>query len=267
MPYLKFRISCSPLDASGNYDGVRTRHRILPLVKHLFKRIQEQDSDALVTCGFETFNNYGDPCHHHYHLHSAFDPNTLSNPLRTFKDSLRKKAKDLGIHLAGNKVWSFTLVEEPKDFDRFLRYPLKETPVKPMCANAWGFNPTSHDESYSAIFEEQTLLAREEQKRSIELNILKREKTMEKQTFRDKLFEWLDAGEDTHHTIPPEARGANATVHPTQRQIWNSICHYYHIVAKKAICPQTITGYTLGYQLHIGTISYDELFDLRSNLE
>ena len=259
MPYLKFRISCSPLDASGNYDGPRTRTSLRSLVKHLHNRILEEDPEAFVTTGWETLNNYGEPCHHHFHLHSFFDPDTLTNPLRTFKDSLRKKAKNLGIHLAGNKVWAFTLVEEPKDLDRFLRYPLKENPVLCFCTNAWESNTPENTNAYSPEFQQQVVNAREEQKRSIELNLLKRQKTQEKQSFRDKLFEHLDGLHTALHKDSPSEYPL-----PDHQTIWISILTYY-VELGKSVCFKTINGYTILYQLHIHTIDPLQCYQMRSN--
>ena len=251
MPYLKFRISCSPLDASGNYDGPRSRTALRSLVKHLHNRILEEDPEAFVTTGWETLNNYGDPCHHHYHLHSFFDPDTLTNPLRTFKDSLRKKAKNLGIHLAGNKVWAFTLVEEPQDLDRFLRYPLKQYPILPFCTNTWESNTPDNTNAYTEEFHQQVLNAREEQKRSIELNILKRQKTLEKLTFRDKLFAHLEEHTKTESLL---------TYNDTHRYWWATIMEYYHD-QKRPICISTIDNYTISWLLQIGELNSWSTYD------
>lgn len=247
MPYLQLRLSSST-DTSGN----RTEHKLLLLLKKLKRRILQEDEDAMITAGFETRNNYGEPCTPHYHFHSYFDIDQLIDPLRTFKNFLRRESTKMGFHLAGNKVWACTLVEEPDDLDRWLRYPLKEKPVKDLCHDVWCSFNSEHPHKASPLFQEQQAAARQEQIRSIELNVLKRNKTMEKQTFRDKLFKHLDSELGSVEDLP------------THQLIWTTILKFYQD-QKKAICFKTVTGYTVSYQLHIGSITYEQCYVMRSN--
>lgn len=226
MPYLQLRISTDP-DPSGN----RTELNLLYLLKKLKRRVLEEDEDGMITAGFETRNNYGEPCHPHYHFHAYFDLDELVDPLRTFKNFLRREATKQGYHLAGNKVWACTLVEEPDDLDRWLRYPLKEKPIYDLCHDAfYSFNKIVPHQA-SPLFQQQQAAARQEQIRSIEINILKRNKTMEKQTFRDKLFKHLDSTLGPAPAAPPYT--------PSHQDIWIQILDYYQL-QKKANCFKTV---------------------------
>ena len=47
--------------------------------------------------------------------HAYFVAPDLKDPLRSAKEWLRREAHSNDFNLKGNKVWSCTLVEEPKD--------------------------------------------------------------------------------------------------------------------------------------------------------
>jgi len=99
-------------------------------------------------------------------------------------------------------------------------------------------------------------LAQEERKRSIEINIIKREKAIDKQSFRDKLFKYLDEkNEESYHKDEPEF---------TKKTIWILILNYYQEQGK-AVCFKTITGYTIAYMLYLGLMTPDEAYEMRSN--
>lgn len=240
MPYLQLRITLDP-------SGTRTAHRVRLLLRKFIRVwIKEHDDEPQTSAGFEELNKFGEPCDPHYHLNAYFHVCDLKDPLRSAKEWLRREARSLEFTLKGNKVWSCTLVEEPKDFLRWFRYPLKESPVPELICSF----PTS------STLQELSLLAREERKRSIEINIIKREKAIDKQSFRDKLFKYLDEkNEESYHADGPEF---------THKTIWILILNYY-TEQGKAVCFKTITGYTVSYMLYLGLMTPDEAYEMRSN--
>ena len=241
MPYLQLRITEDT--AALSHDAT------LQLLNRFVKKWIPTDGSSAYTCGVEEYNKYGEWCQRHVHLNVYFDPPDIKDPLRSAKEFLKKNAIDIGFRLKGNKVWSCTLVEEPKDYDRWIRYTLKEKPVWAFCHGVPDLEQLATD-------------ARHERKTAVEINILKREKAIDKQSFRDKLFKWLDDGE-AHHTMPPSCRGPDAPDHPDHDEIWKSILDYY-CKQGKAVCFKTISGYTILYQLHIGTIGYTECYKMRN---
>lgn len=243
MPFLQLRITLDP-------SGTRTRSSVFLLLKK-FRRvwISNQDDDFQSTAGYETLNKFGESCDPHFHLNVQFVAPDLKDPLRSAKEWLRREANSLDFHLKGNKVWSCTLVEEPKDFDRWYRYPLKETPVPELCSSDF----------LSPLNQQQITIAREERKRSIEINILKREKAIDKQSFRDKLFKHLDGLHTALHQDDPQVYPP-----PDHQTIWISILSYYSDQGK-AVCFKTINGYAILYQLHIGTLTPAQCYVMRSN--
>ncbi len=244
MPFLQLRIT---LDPSGN----RNHHNTFLLLKK-FRRVwlTNQDPDYQSTAGFENLNKYGESCTPHFHLNAYFVAPDLKDPLRSAKEWLRREAHSNDFNLKGNKVWSCTLVEEPKDFSRWFRYPLKETPVPELC-------DMFPDEALK--LEHIHELAIEERKRSIEINILKREKAIDKQSFKDKLFKHLDSL--NYGAIKDEAQAFDDPDHQT---IWVQTLSYYSDQGK-SVCFKTINGYTILYQLHIKTLTPEQCYVMRSN--
>lgn len=241
MTYLQLRITCDP---SGS--TTVTAHATYRLLKLFIRQwLVPQDASHCTTVGREELNKYGEPCDEHFHLNSYFDPSDLKDPLRSAKNWLKRKALEAGFSLKGNKRWSCTLVEEPQDYERWLRYPLKENPLFDVCTV-----PPQTDLSQLARD------AKNERKRGIELNIIKREKAMDKQSFKDKLFKYLDAkNEESYHNDEDEF---------THKTIWLLILKYYQEQGK-AVCFKTVTGYTVLYMLYLGLLTPEQCYEMRSN--
>lgn len=244
MTYLQLRITLT--DPSGN----RPKPRVHNLLYYFIKKwVLTQDSSASFTAGYETLNKFGELCPPHFHLNVHFEPPDLKDPLRSAKNWLRREATTRDFSLKGNKVWSCTLVEEPQDFERWIRYPLKETPVPVLCSIIR--DPPYHANPFDGTLNLKELArdAQVERKRSIEINVIRREKALEKVTFRDKLFKHLDVERDTYQNY---------------KSIWIAILKYYESEGK-AICFKTINGYTILYQLYIKMITPEQAFDMRNN--
>ena len=236
MPYLQLRIT---LDPSANRDHNDT----LLLLNRFVKKWIPTDGSSAYTCGVEEFNKYGEHCEPHFHLNVYFDPPDIKDPLRSAKEFLKRNAIDIGFRLKGNKVWSCTLVEEPNDYERWIRYPLKEKPVRAFCHGVPNLEQLATD-------------ANHERKTSVEINILKREKAIEKQSFRDRLFKYLDdKNEEAYHNDEDEF---------THETIWLLVLQYY-TEQGKAVCFKTINGYTILYQLYLGLITPQQAYLMRNN--
>ncbi len=242
MPYLQLRIT---LDPSGN----RTSKNVRSLLRSFLIKWLPQGINNFFTCGYEELNKFGEPCAPHFHLNISIDPFAidLKNPLRSAREFLRRGALKRDFSLKGNKVWSLTMVEEPKDYERWLRYPFKEHPVPELSGQvALGAEPVLTQK----MIEEFAPIAQAERKRGIELNLIKREKLADKTSFRDKLFEHLD------ELFKDKS--------PDHQDIWISILEFYQSQGK-AICFKTVTGYTIGYQLHIKAITPLQCYVMRQN--
>ncbi len=245
MPYLQLRIT---LDPSGNRNRANVK-QLLKSFRNKWLRLQDNVSHS---CGYELFNKYGEPCDPHFHFNCYFDPPDLKDPIRSARNWIRREASAYDFTLKGNKQWSCTMVEEPKDYARWIRYPLKETSVPDLCSMARDVSGNT-PEWYIQMMRD----ARNERKRSIEINILKRDKAIDKQSLKDKLFKHLDGlhtalWKDDPSNCPP----------PDHKIIWMNILAFYQEQGK-AVCFPTISGYTTLYQLHIGTITPEDCYQLR----
>lgn len=237
---MKLRIS---LDISDNvvFDGSNTHH--LDDRRRHFRLIEKMIKDKEIdqaTVGFETKNKYGEPCRPHFHCHFYYINPDIIDPKRSISQYLKSRAESKDIKLKGNKKWCLQLVEEPADHNRFYRYPFK-----------FGFPSSCFLITPDTLDRSQVPIAIEENKQRIDANCLHREKSRDKQTFKDKLFIWLDK--------PPD--GENPKTHAS---IWIAILIYYQQEGKP-INFQTIDGYTTLYQLHIGTLTPLQAYAMRLN--
>lgn len=236
--YLQLRIT---IDPSGN----RSYTNVLLLLKAFLREwVKPQDETYLSSAGFEQLNKFGERCSPHFHLNVLLTPPDLLNPLRSAKEWLRRKALNQDYRLAGNPIWSCTMVEEPEDFIRWIRYPLKESPVESLS------NIEASIDFYDTNYETLCHDAHTEQRRSIEINCIKRAKAIDKCSHRDKLFAHLDQ----FFSAIPDDRPAS------HKNIWTAILSFY-MDQGKSVCYQTINGYTILYQLHIKSLSPEEAYN------
>lgn len=246
MPYLQLRITLDPKAIPippAAEEPPRSYDAVLGLIKVFRLKWVPNEASSEYTCGFEKLNKFGEDCDPHFHFNCYFEQPDLKDPLRSAREFLKREAIARGFRLKGNKVWSCTLVEEPKDYRRWIRYPLKEG------------SPSSMNCSFSSLFlDELQKEAEIERKRGIELNILKREKLADKTSFRDKLFDHLD------DSLITDASGSL----PSHQTIWITILEFYQSQGK-AICFKTVSGYTIGYQLHIKAITPTQCYVMRQN--
>jgi len=191
------------------------------------------NSDGDYTVGFEKKNKYGEPTRHHFHV--------CYELLETVKkNTLMKKIKNVFTNLGlplfkGNAMYALQVLPEPKVWERWVRYPLKEHPIPTLC---------KLDEGELARL---TMLAKDEHQRACESNIQQREKMREKSTFYIKMEEKLlkDKVGDTH------------------KEIYIAMMKYYE-EQSKPINPTTIGGYTNLFMVSHKLITYDHFYELHN---
>ncbi len=243
MPYYQLRITLSES---------RTR----PIVYRALKALKQHLDLETYSCGYEELNKFGEHCDPHYHFNFYEDKLDRCNPVRCIRDWIRRHFQLQDIELKGNKQWSFQMVEEPNDFERWFRYPLKEMPELGLCNLPQADNPEDPSEFKSV--QQQHHLAREERKHTIHLNLIARQKAMNKDQFKDKLFAYLDKtftealkdmGEDPENFIPSEG------------QIYCQILAYYKNVGKP-MSFDTVGNYTNLYRLENEYLSHQSAYEL-----
>lgn len=214
MPYFQLRITFDP---SGN----RNCKSCYLLCKALIRKFEAIE----YSFGMEQLNKYGEPCDQHLHFNFSHQNYELKDPKRAVVNFCRNYASSSDFTLKGNKVWSLQIVDEPKDFKRWLMYPLKEC----------GDNRLFKSQDYQ--YEELETLSRQLRSESITANILHREKVRDKTTFYNKLETYLDNQFNSNF--------------PGWETIWNNIFEYYQ-QENKPICFRTIDGYTVLYLANRG---------------
>ncbi len=230
MPFFQLRITLSNL---------RTKAIVLRAIKAL---IRHYKLDCYST-GYEELNGFGEPCDPHVHFHFLGDIDRL-NPKRCMGDWLKRHFANLDIELKGNKMWSLRMVEEPNDFLRWFRYTLKENPIMDMIKN------DENDEWSEKGLEYMIRLAQNERADAIEQNILRREKLLNKDKFKQKMYEFID-----------EERKEGDT---EKRVIWCLIFEYYRKI-EKPINFSVIEGYTNLWLADHGALSANNAFNLAHN--
>lgn len=232
MPYFQLRITCSP---------ARTADICLRACRALIR----QYNLKTYSTGYEKLNKYGEPCDPHIHFNFIGDIDRV-NPKRCMSDWLKRHFANLDIELKGNKQWSLQMVEEPKDFVRWFRYPLKEGPVDRMIA--W----EDSEEIDQIGIENFINLAKAERSDSIHQNILRREKLRNKDQFKQKMYEYIE-----------ELRQQNeiATTSCSKKLIWVWIFNYYRKI-EKPINFEKVEGYCNLWLSDHDLLRPDDAYDL-----
>lgn len=238
MPYFQLRIT---------FSETRTKEICIRAVRKLKNHLNLVEYCA----GLEDLNKYGEPCSPHIHFNFVADIDRV-NPKRCIQDWLRRWFANRDVELKGNKMWSLQMVEEPKDYDRWFRYPLKEGRSEPDMVILFKKEDVSGVELLQLRDRLQTR-AVDERKTSIEMNILRREKLRNKDQFKQKMYDFIDE----------ELKGTDIKK-STHNWIWCEIYHYYQKI-EKPINFSVIEGYTNLWLADHGFLDAQSAFEIAHN--
>lgn len=189
----------------------------------------------------EKTNKFGEATHFHYH----YKCNTLASKS---KDAIQKWLREHGCK--GVKAYACNTHEDPKDEMRWWRYALKEQDtIKTSCSLRWGRNcpGRAFDESQE---DEVTLelwrkMAVDERQKQIEMNLASRDREINKNQFRDKMFKKL------------KEENENAT----RRTLFKAIFKHYQAAGKTPPEAQRIYNVVIDFQVWAGELDLDDYFD------
>lgn len=222
----------------------RTPQRVYLLIKHLIRDLELEH----YTCGEEKLNKYGEPCDPHFHFNFQAHIERV-NPKRCIQMNCRNFMAKLDADMKGNKAWSLQMVEEPADYDRWQRYPLKENPVLVFCSQ----NQTAEHQSLI----DSIHLAKLERSDSIAANVLQREKIRNKNTLKDDMYRYIDG-------LDPNSLDELVNpINPGHQTIWEAIFDYYK-QAERPINFTTISGYTNLWLADHGHLSASSAYKLQN---
>ncbi len=241
MPYFQLRITFSEL---------RTPDTCLLAIRRLIRHYNLKEHSL----GLEQLNKYGEPCDPHLHFNFIADIERV-NPKRCVQDWLRRWFSNRDIELRGNRMWSLQMVEEPADYDRWFRYPIKEE-LPEYDASGMAIRQTFFKKEgmegaeLRAHYMQLRQRAVDERRTSIEHNILRREKLRVKDQFKQKMYDF----------IAENAQENNKS----KEYIWCLIFEYYRKI-EKPINFSVIEGYTNLWLADHGQLSPQSAYNLAHN--
>lgn len=243
MPYFQLRIH---LDPSSN--------RTLPVLLSLCSRIARKKEAYEYSFGYELLDRCGHPTRPHIHFHFVTPDIDLCDPLRAMKKFIHDQAfSGYQVKLKGPHTWCMQMVEEPKDHQAWLRYPLKE------CGSEFWKTikgkPLFKSDEYTleALADIAMALRRE----AVARNVIHLNKHIDKLSFYDRMKKHLDK----LNSDP----SSNLILPIQQRSTYRNIFKYY-VDQKKSICFKTIDGYTILYLAEHGMITSNECYEKHSSL-
>lgn len=199
----------------------------------VYKVIKEivKDSDGDYTVGYEVKNKFNETIAGHFHACYELEDNPLKD---TLQKKIKKQFKALcGVELKGNKCYAVQLIDSPTDYYRWIRYPLKETPIKDLCLVK------------DKALDDLIMLAKDERERSSEASIARRLKAEQTTTFKEKMFAWLEENKVTG----------------SQKAIYLKVDEYY-VQEGKPLNFNTMLGYVDNYMRVTGLLTASQFYDL-----
>lgn len=180
----------------------------------------------------ETQNKFGEPTKPHYHINICADTGEKFT-VENFQKWFRKRP----FLPSGNKAYSFKLVGDPDDEDRWWRYLLKEKGAKLIESKF----PPDFDISLN------TIMAQNERDEQIKKNVEARDRLLRNDSFRLKAFAAL------------QKKYENKC--PQNRQIFGDLVRYYQ--EKNKIPPfNSLLNMVFDYKVHTKEIEPETYFDI-----
>jgi hypothetical protein len=212
-------------------------------VGRVYKVIKEivETSDGEYTVGFEIKNKRDERLKGHFHACYELSGNPLKD---TYQRAIKKKFRLAEIMIRGNTCYSIQFLNEPEDYLRWIRYPLKERPVLDLCK--------------VANLENLIMLAKDERERSVTAAIAREKKRQETTTFKEKMFLKFESFVYNFETKIWE----KGSVSGNRKTIYLQVAQYYSLVGK-AINFTTMMGYVDLYMYDHDMMSMSNFFDLR----
>lgn len=183
----------------------------------------------------ETTNKFGETTHFHYH----YKCQTLT---KKTKDSIQKWLRERGCK--GNKAYSIALHEDPRDEQRWWRYVLKEMKGTLTTTIFRYGNEAPLPEFQEHEIELWRALAVDERQKQIEMNLASRDREINKNQFKDKMFKKL---KETHKDVSPN-----------RRELFKDIFKHYQAHGKTPPDAHRIQNIIIDFQVWAGYLDLDD---------
>lgn len=232
MPYFGLRLTLGEIFNVPDEEITKQhKQKIIWLINHIIREKIDKDYDYILAK--ETLNKFGEKTKMHYHFNFFSD-----NSLETLRKNIVRKTESLEYKLKGNKMYCLQAFAEPKDYNRWFRYCMKEKYIKQFTK----YTP----EENGPTLEQLEMMAKDERKQTVEANIKLRTKQLDKRTYFDKIVKHLEKKDIKTH-----------------REIYIEIAKFY-VKDGKPVNSQTIKGYTNNYMLMKNLMSYDDFYDINN---
>ncbi len=210
---------------------------ILPeLVKYL-----GHDNIETLCVASETLNKFGETTHPHWHFNITGDFPDLR------KDSFQAWFRRRPFGPKGNKSYSFKMVGDPEDENRWHRYLQKEGNVLQGCKGI-PFFPPDYDSTLNKA------LAQDERKIQIQRNLDARERMLNNTSFKTVMFQ------EILHELQKENNGTTFKFF----DIWFLLQGYFR--AKGKVVPyDSMSNYTYDFMITYGIITPAQYFQQKYN--
>lgn len=202
--------------------------KCVSLLKAFLKKQKFEIRDYIY--GIERIDKWGEKtkAHIHFKFESGYDikKNTLQKNFREFM-------RAYGFPVSGVKHYAIMIESQPDDEDRWWRYVLKEEDALIGC-----------NEGMKKFVEENMALAQDERKRQIQKNREARDRFLDKDSFKGKMFQYFTA----ELTIT------------TEREFYIELIKYFQ--AKSKVPPfSKIKDYWRDYQIQTGLMTPEYYVD------
>jgi hypothetical protein len=199
-------------------------------VKRVLVKFADEIDATHMLGHLEKYDKFGKETKHHIHMNMYVDDDVKKD---TLQKKFKKKMSAYGYNLSGLKHYSIRVLVECEDEDRWWRYILKEKNGTPFFGS--GFKPEQ--------INEWKLLAQDERKRQVESNNKALDKYLDKSSFKGKLFKYCE-----ENCIE------------THREFFKTFIEYSWKEGKVPAYTK-IDDYYVDYQVNVGLMTLDELYD------
>jgi len=201
----------------------------------LVEYLDRDNIETFAVCS-ETLNKFGEKTHPHWHFNIVGDFPDLR------KDSFQAWFRRRPFGPKGNKSYSFKMVGDPEDENRWHRYLLKETNTLQGCKGIPLF-PEGFDRTLNEA------LAQDERKIQIKRNLDARERMLQTSSFKTVMFA------DILKELQKENNGSKFKFY----DIWFLIQGYFRHKGK-VVPYSTLPDYTYDFMITYGIITPAEYF-------
>lgn len=194
---------------------------------------------------YETSNKFGETTHPHFHVN--FEADLMDFNKQSFQAWFRRRP----MLPKGNKCYAIAVTGDPEDPDRWWRYLMKEMPLTDPIPES--FRPHLPPD-FDAEIDKHHFAAVDERKLQIKRNIIARDRALQNDSFRLKVYQHV-----------AELCDKDNIMEPTDKFIFSTIIRFY--MDNNKVPPfNTAMNMVYDFKCHARLMTPEQYFDLRINI-